>query len=150
MKTEHLFLLIITIVVIFFTNVNSYADFIAVSQGNQCSDSSNQDQGIYSFSSDGTQKWFFKLCNIWEIIQLSDGSLIAMTKPYAGAMATSLVSINTDGTQKWSKDINFLSNIYPENNSNSKSKIVWDIYNDGKKGVPEAIDALESATNISK
>ena len=29
------------------------------------------------------------------------------------------------------------------------NSIVWDIFNDGKKGIPEAIDALKSASNMS-
>jgi len=123
------------------------ADIIVVNSGEQCGDSYNQDQGVYALNLDGTQKWFFKACRISQIIQLADGSFILLSK-FDQNEKGKIYAINPDGSQKWFKEMEYASGISLTEDNTNNSKIIWDIYNDSKKGVPEAIDALKSATQL--
>jgi len=139
--TFKIFMFILSVILL--CNV-SYAEYIAVSRGNQCP----SDAGIYSINSDGTENWFFKKCYIQKVIIEQSGTILAIVAGPYGGESDGIYAINTDGTQKWFKQIGYLFEIVASSKNSNNSKVVWDIHNDGKKGVPEAIDALESATNI--
>ena len=72
---------------------------------------------------------------------LGNNELVYALKNYGSSTEDGIYAINSDGTQKWFYQLLRPTKIvFP---ANFIEKVVWDIHNDGKKGLPEAIDALK-------